>query len=177
MFCHASGFLSGKAPVLNLFPSIALQQFADCQVAVKTVPQPCSENELRLFRIEIKVMKDIGYHIHLVSMLGCNSVIERPFLIMELADQDLLRWLVSISTSPLKTDVNLQKKLLSIAWQISDGMVGASLIYFQSSYRLLIIIVKHILIPLVKRVDSVPTCSLCLYVQRQTWARFFRWGG
>jgi hypothetical protein len=118
-----SGILHGKAPVLDLFPLIALQHFDDCEVAIKTVPQHCNDSDKAKFRSEIELMKEIGYHIHLVGLLGCNCSIERPILLMELAEQDLLQWLSAQNISTMENETSLGKTLLSISWQISDGMV------------------------------------------------------
>jgi serine/threonine protein kinase len=87
---------------------------------VKTLPQHRVDLDKRKFSDEIDLMKKIGYHIHLVSMLGCNCSIERPILVMELAEQDLLHWLIS---NERETETVLEKTLVSICWQISDGMV------------------------------------------------------
>jgi hypothetical protein len=92
-------------------------------VAVKTLPQHSTEMAKTTFRDEIELMKKIGYNTHLVSMLGCNISIERPILIMEIAEQDLLHWLISSGASRGNNESNLEKTLLSICWQISDGMV------------------------------------------------------
>ena len=71
-------------------------------------------------------MKEIGYNVHLVSMLGCNCSIERPILLMEMAKQDLLHWLAEASLTATEIEPALAKTLLSISWQVADGMVRAS---------------------------------------------------
>jgi hypothetical protein len=109
-----------------------LQQFTDCFVAVKTVPQHCSENDKTKFRHEIGSMKDIGFNVHLVSILGCNCSIERPILLMELAKQDLLHWLAETNASTqTEIEPKLEKTLLSISWQVTDGMVCFCFILYQ----------------------------------------------
>jgi hypothetical protein len=105
-----------------LFPLFALQQFTDCEVAIKTLPQHWNESDKAKFRSEIELMKEIGYNMHLISLLGYNCSIERPILLMELAEQDLLHWLLA-QYSQIDHDECLTKTLLSISWQISDGMV------------------------------------------------------
>lgn len=118
-----SGFIHGKAPVLNIYPSISLQTYVDCEVAVKTLPLYYKEADKVRFRNEINLMKEIGYHIHLVNLLGCNCSIERPFLVMELAEQSLLQWLMHAGSSTSENQSSFEKLLLSITWQVADGMV------------------------------------------------------
>ncbi len=94
---------------------------------MKTLPQHSNASDSVKFRNEIQLMKEIGYHVHLVSMLGCNCSMERPILLLELAEQDLHHWLGSQSDSnnpsKMEAESELFKTLLSISWQVSDGMV------------------------------------------------------
>jgi serine/threonine protein kinase len=92
------------------------------------------------FLREIQFMKTLGYHAHLLNMLGCDSSPRLPLLILELCDRgDLLRLLriekpnwnndyrriEQIDEKGAKSDVSLTlKDMYSFAWQISDAAVS-----------------------------------------------------
>ncbi len=91
---------------------------------MKTLPHHYYESDKTRFLDEIRIMKEIGFHVHLVSMIGCNCFTESPLLVMELAEENLLHYLIHNSGSIVENEPNPQKRLLSIAWQVSDGMVS-----------------------------------------------------
>uniref|UniRef100_A0A914WIH3 Protein kinase domain-containing protein n=1 Tax=Plectus sambesii TaxID=2011161 RepID=A0A914WIH3_9BILA len=94
-FCVVfKGKLEGKAPISKIQPSMATQCFENCEVAVKKLPEFADESAKNDFLQEINFMKSIGYHSHLVSILGCITDPQLdPCLIIEYCcNGDLLKY-------------------------------------------------------------------------------------
>uniref|UniRef100_A0A914VJA9 Protein kinase domain-containing protein n=1 Tax=Plectus sambesii TaxID=2011161 RepID=A0A914VJA9_9BILA len=137
-FCVVfKGKLVGKAPICKIQPSVALQCFENCEVAVKKLPEYASDLAMDDFVQEIDFMKRIGYHLHLISILGCitDPQLEACLIIEYCSNGDLLKYVrnrrletghegIMRTYYPVTVDeVALRfKDLLSFAWQISDGM-------------------------------------------------------
>uniref|UniRef100_A0A914X544 Protein kinase domain-containing protein n=1 Tax=Plectus sambesii TaxID=2011161 RepID=A0A914X544_9BILA len=129
-FCVVyKGKLVGKAPICKIQPSMATQCFENCEVAVKKLPEYADSAAKNDFLQEIDFMKRIGYHSHLVSIIGCIIAPQLdPCLIIEYCcNGDLLKYVrnrrLDIIESMTDDEKALRfKDLLSFAWQISDGM-------------------------------------------------------
>uniref|UniRef100_A0A914WLP0 Protein kinase domain-containing protein n=1 Tax=Plectus sambesii TaxID=2011161 RepID=A0A914WLP0_9BILA len=129
-FCLVfKGKLEGKAPICKIQPGVATQCFENCEVAVKKLPEYADSLAKNDFVQEIDFMKRIGYHSHLVSILGCITDPQLdPCLIIEYCSKgDLLKYVRNRRleiVKPVNEDETALrfKDLLSFAWQISDGM-------------------------------------------------------
>ncbi|CAJ0595773.1 unnamed protein product [Cylicocyclus nassatus] len=132
------GTLKGKIPLLvinsrlNMF-SEHVQENGACEVAVKRLPSHANDQNRLDFFQEISFMKNLGYHAHVISMLGCVSCPVNPMILVEYcAYGDLLRFLRNHrelvlmdkeDVCPTDADMCLRiKDLVSIAWQASDGL-------------------------------------------------------
>uniref|UniRef100_A0A914W0I2 Protein kinase domain-containing protein n=1 Tax=Plectus sambesii TaxID=2011161 RepID=A0A914W0I2_9BILA len=94
-FCVVfKGTLEGQAPICKIQPSVATQCFENCEVAVKKLPEYADDLAKNDFVQEINFMKRIGYHSHLVSILGCITDPQLdPCLIIEYCcNGDLLKY-------------------------------------------------------------------------------------
>ncbi|XP_022089020.1 fibroblast growth factor receptor-like [Acanthaster planci] len=110
----------------------------DVQVAVKMLHGDADEWQRQEFRHEMKLMKDIGHHSNLVSLLGCCSTDATPLcLIVEhCCHGDLLQYLrakrgpmerldhfrMAEKADGTESDPLMPKDLLSFARQIARGM-------------------------------------------------------
>uniref|UniRef100_A0A914VUW2 Protein kinase domain-containing protein n=1 Tax=Plectus sambesii TaxID=2011161 RepID=A0A914VUW2_9BILA len=137
-FCVVfKGKLEGKAPICKIQASVATQCFENCEVAVKKLPEYADGLAKNDFLQEIDFMKRIGYHSHLVSILGCitDPQLDSCLIIEYCCNGDLLKYvrnrrLETEDEEFMRTyypiadnDKALRfKDLLSFAWQISDGM-------------------------------------------------------
>jgi serine/threonine protein kinase len=92
--CCFSGKLEGKAPICTAQPSVVTRNFENCEVAVKKLPEYADDLAKNDFIQEINFMKRIGYHSHLVSILGCiTDPSVDPCLVIEYcANGDLLKY-------------------------------------------------------------------------------------
>ncbi|XP_048509521.1 tyrosine-protein kinase receptor torso isoform X3 [Athalia rosae] len=67
-------------------------------VAVKMLRENPSAEDLRDFEREIRMMKSVGQHPNIVSLVGCCTIKPRPFLIVEFCSKgDLLFFLRAVS--------------------------------------------------------------------------------
>uniref|UniRef100_A0A0N5AKL1 Protein kinase domain-containing protein n=1 Tax=Syphacia muris TaxID=451379 RepID=A0A0N5AKL1_9BILA len=119
--------LKGIAPVCRMVPSVILQNtYKDCDVAVKTLPIIASDEAKADFMEEINFMKHLAYHPHLVCMLGiATATCGQPCLVVEYCcNGDLLHYVRNNKqTFTEGTNAEFQiKNLVSLAWQISDGL-------------------------------------------------------
>ncbi|CAB3400725.1 unnamed protein product [Caenorhabditis bovis] len=135
------GVLKGKAPLLVVNNSLKLviesERDGHYEVAVKKMP-PHADDQNRLdFFHEIEFMKRLGHHPHVISMLGCVSNTYDPMIVVEYCERgDLLKFLRlhkehiilnKTEQCPIDADICLRiKDLVSIAWQIADGMAYLS---------------------------------------------------
>ncbi|EFP03664.1 hypothetical protein CRE_19245 [Caenorhabditis remanei] len=120
------------------------------EAAVKKLPAHADEQNHLDFFHEIDFMKRLGHHPHVISMLGCVSNPYEPLIIVEYCSRgDLLKFLrrhkeyvlmVCLTAfefqiylfimlqnktddCPVEADMCLRiKDLVSIAWQVADGM-------------------------------------------------------
>uniref|UniRef100_A0A914VA04 Protein kinase domain-containing protein n=1 Tax=Plectus sambesii TaxID=2011161 RepID=A0A914VA04_9BILA len=129
-FCIVfKGKLVGKAPICKIQPSVATQCFKNCEVAVKKLPEYADDLAKNDFVQEINFMKRIGYHPHLISILGCitDPQLESCLIIEYCCNGDLLKYVRNRRLEIVEPMVDDEKALrfkdlLSFAWQISDGM-------------------------------------------------------
>uniref|UniRef100_A0A914V4B8 Protein kinase domain-containing protein n=1 Tax=Plectus sambesii TaxID=2011161 RepID=A0A914V4B8_9BILA len=129
------GILIGRVPVFDVYEqrTFASDFIINNEVAVKVLPNHADSVSKQDFLNEIGFMKNLGYHGHIVSMLGCITDPKEPCLVVEYcANGDLLKFLhknkpnfmeSASEECPLGVDGCIRMKdLLSFAWQISDGM-------------------------------------------------------
>uniref|UniRef100_A0A914UMC3 Protein kinase domain-containing protein n=1 Tax=Plectus sambesii TaxID=2011161 RepID=A0A914UMC3_9BILA len=116
------GKLIGPAPIVAIVNSFDVQMYNNCNVAVKTVPQHNRTSSTEALLEEIEFLKTFGYHPHVVSLLGCITQEQPICLVMELAQQDLHRFLHSLKDKVTDVGDFPEKEMMSTAWQIADGM-------------------------------------------------------
>uniref|UniRef100_A0A914DX37 Protein kinase domain-containing protein n=1 Tax=Acrobeloides nanus TaxID=290746 RepID=A0A914DX37_9BILA len=100
-------------------PVVETQKFRDCEVAVKHALHVGDHEVEQLFR-EIEAMKIIEYDRNVIAMLGWRMINDKPAIVFELAEEDLLHHvkmfkLLDGKEIPFKT-------IISILWQIAKGM-------------------------------------------------------
>ncbi|KAH7722111.1 Protein F09A5.2 [Aphelenchoides avenae] len=131
------GKLKGQNPLLenasNIKLALEMAENKQNEVAVKMLHQHADEASRIDFNREIQFMKELGYHPHILNVIGCVSSTESPLLVVEYcAHGDLLNLLrrhkkyiltEDKQECPAEADFCLTiKDLVSFAWQISDGM-------------------------------------------------------
>ena len=107
------GKLFGTSALASL--NTKTTQFQDCRVAIK-IANEYGNNESKILEAEIEMMKKIGYHEHIVPMLGWSMRQNKPCLVLELCERNLLNYVRE------NHDVQF-KHLISILWQIVQGNV------------------------------------------------------
>uniref|UniRef100_A0A7E4VQ30 Protein kinase domain-containing protein n=1 Tax=Panagrellus redivivus TaxID=6233 RepID=A0A7E4VQ30_PANRE len=131
------GVLTGRNPLLLVRKSLNFatenSDSTSTEVAVKMLYNHADESAQEDLLREISFMKRLGYHPHVLSMVGCITLGYEPLLVIEFcANGDLLSLLrrhrsdfLPDSPSPLKPDdVHLTiRDLLSFAWQVADGLI------------------------------------------------------
>lgn len=85
--------LTGRLPLLSIYTNLTLD-LTDNQVAVKMLQPHSDAGSKANFLNEINLMKRLGYHSHIVSMLGRISDQDVPMLIVEYCSNgDMLQFL------------------------------------------------------------------------------------
>lgn len=122
------GKLIGASPGILRHHKNEGPQFTDCDCAVKMLPKYASDSARAEFMHEIELMKTLGFHDNIVSMLGCITAANKSCLVIEYcASRDLLRFLkkrrtdLEISKS-MDEQIECTKEFLNFAWQIAQGM-------------------------------------------------------
>ena len=95
-------------------------------MVVKRPPPHADAAAKKEFIEEIGFMKKLGYHSHILGMIGCLTTTEMPLMVLEYCEQgDLLLFLKRHrNTFSIDGEGSIKPKdLLSISWQISDGLV------------------------------------------------------
>nr|CDJ81567.1 Tyrosine protein kinase domain containing protein [Haemonchus contortus] len=122
------GKLIGPSPGILRHHKNEIAQFSDCDCAVKMLPKYASDSARSEFMHEIELMKSLGFHDNIVSMLGCITSVNKSCLVMEYcANRDLLRFLkqrkaeLEISKS-IDEQIECTKEFLNFGWQIAQGM-------------------------------------------------------
>ncbi|VDO65967.1 unnamed protein product [Haemonchus placei] len=122
------GKLIGPSPGILRHHKNEIAQFSDCDCAVKMLPKYASDSARSEFMHEIELMKNLGFHDNIVSMLGCITSVNKSCLVMEYcANRDLLRFLkqrkteLEISKS-IDEQIECTKEFLNFGWQIAQGM-------------------------------------------------------
>ncbi|GMT16978.1 hypothetical protein PFISCL1PPCAC_8275, partial [Pristionchus fissidentatus] len=138
------GVISGRIPLLDVYPTLSLNNCKhgdEIEVAVKRLPNHADDYARSDFEKEIEFMKTLGYHRHIISMFGCVTTSIDPILVVEFCYHgDLLRFLRSRTKHvlvnedddcPIDADICVRvKDLVSIAWQVADGMSYLSSLNF-----------------------------------------------
>jgi len=87
------GTIVGTAPVISIYKNLSIE-LIDNHVAVKMLPPHSDASKKADFLSEIDFMKRLGYHSHIVSLLGCISNPDDPMLIVEYCSHgDMLHFL------------------------------------------------------------------------------------
>ncbi|CAJ0954285.1 unnamed protein product, partial [Mesorhabditis belari] len=140
--CVFRGTLKGKIPLFKVYASLQLvlehTTGETSEVAVKKLPAHANHEGRVDFFHEMSFMKRLGYHPHVISMLGCVSNPIDPLIVVEYCKHgDLLRFLRKNKGSILKDETPKESKendypdyevpmkikdLVSIAWQVCDGL-------------------------------------------------------
>ncbi|CAJ0582190.1 unnamed protein product, partial [Mesorhabditis spiculigera] len=122
------GKIHGPPPAVAATNSASLlKQYAQewNPVAVKMPPLQANFEERQEFLREIAFMKKLGFHPHLLTLLGCSTDPSFPLIIMELCDHgDLLAELRRLKNS--EAELLELGDLPHMAWQISDALVYLS---------------------------------------------------
>ncbi|VIO88118.1 Tyrosine-protein kinase F09A5.2 in chromosome X, putative [Brugia malayi] len=130
-FCNVyKGAIKGFAPICKINPSlISTGIFKDCMCAVKMLPSIADDIAHADFIQEIKFMKSLKYHPHLISMLGISIDNNgNTMLLTEYCDLgDLLHLVRNRKGEIIMNHTNEHSKLrikdlVSFAWQISNGL-------------------------------------------------------
>ncbi|TKR81878.1 hypothetical protein L596_015679 [Steinernema carpocapsae] len=121
------GRLTGKAPICYLHHKIVDQvAYTNCEVAIKVLPQFIDGVGKSDFLQEVNLMKALVQHTHIVRMLGvCQKPEADICLVLEFCKNgDLLNFVKKHRDLYLQgyTENFKFKDLLSICWQITDGM-------------------------------------------------------
>jgi serine/threonine protein kinase len=107
------GKLFGASVLASL--NTKTSKFRDCKVVIKKANDN-GNNESTILESEIELMKKIGYHEHIVPLLGWSIKQNKPCLVLELCEESLLTYVRE------NHDVQF-KNLISILWQIVQGNV------------------------------------------------------
>ena len=92
------GILSGVSPLAKMTNNtMDTQQFRDCEVAAKLALQFGNDEVEQLLK-EIEVMRIVQYHTNVISMLGWVMLNNKPGLVFEIAEQDLLTYVETLRT-------------------------------------------------------------------------------
>ena len=87
------GTMRSKAPILSIYKNVSID-LSDDRVAIKMLPPNTDDRNRAHFMDEMNLMKRLGYHAHIVSLLGCVSDPNRPMIVVEYcANGDMLRFL------------------------------------------------------------------------------------
>ncbi|CAI4229360.1 unnamed protein product [Auanema sp. JU1783] len=131
------GHLYGEIPLVKRSGNtlrIDIQQESGTehyQVAVKRLPPHATSDSRVDFKHEIRFMKSLGYHPHILSLLGVVTSVNSLIVVEFCESGDLLSYIrkqKDVFLESLKnpeSDVKClltMKHLLSIAWQIADGL-------------------------------------------------------
>ncbi|PAV64409.1 hypothetical protein WR25_02954 [Diploscapter pachys] len=123
------GKIRDVPPAIEKYHRSEIARYTDCDCAVKMLPKYASEQAKTEFVHEIELMKTLGFHEHIVNMLGCVTAGNRCCLLMEYcSEKDLLRYLklkkVELEMSKSIDDqIEVTKEFLNFAWQVSQGMI------------------------------------------------------
>ncbi|CAJ0934362.1 unnamed protein product, partial [Mesorhabditis belari] len=129
------GKFSADLPCIKMFPALR-SQFHQCndayEVAVKK-PLGNTDDDKNSFLLEISMMKSVGYHRHLLSIVGCSTVPDSPMILTVFCEHgDLLTQVLKKNPHMKNTDLKNSPSALrsadfmSIAWQIADALMYLS---------------------------------------------------
>ncbi|CAJ0918139.1 unnamed protein product, partial [Mesorhabditis belari] len=126
------GYLKDMPPVVKIYPSLQVSFFLKNDgndVAVKSPHEQATHTDREEFLAEIEFMKQLPFHPHLLSLVGCSTNPEYPLIVTGICELGALLSLLrqmdpehsEHQESPLKFD-----DLVPIGWQISDALVFLS---------------------------------------------------
>ncbi|CAJ0952310.1 unnamed protein product, partial [Mesorhabditis belari] len=126
------GYLEGIPPVARIYPSLQLSYFLGNDgndVAVKSPHEQATHANREEFLAEIEFMKQLPFHPHILSLVGCSTNPDYPLIVTGICELgallSLLRQMdpehLKYEESPLEFD-----DLVPIGWQISDALVFLS---------------------------------------------------
>ncbi|PAV80730.1 hypothetical protein WR25_03324 [Diploscapter pachys] len=131
------GIFKGEIPLSKIVGhhlGIKMEEDGTYRVAVKKLPPYANSEAINDFRHEIAFMKQLGYHAHILSLLGCVTESTEPMILTEICPHgDVLSFVRSRKDNLIEEDSNYYfenglkiKDLISIAWQTADGMTYLS---------------------------------------------------
>jgi serine/threonine protein kinase len=86
------GKIAGRAPLVAISRNMSID-LVDKHVAVKMLPKHTDETNRADLLDEMNFMKQLGYHSHIISLLGCVSDPDKPMIITEYcAHGDMLQF-------------------------------------------------------------------------------------
>jgi len=112
------GTIVGTLPIVSVYKTLALDDMIDNHVAVKMLPKHTDAAAKADFLNEMDFMKQLGYHAHIVSLLGCISDPNVPMIIVEYCSHgDMLRFLRKHRNSflPVSLSLSIDRNLLAIS--------------------------------------------------------------
>jgi len=87
------GKIVGRAPVVSISKNLSID-LIDKHVAIKMLPKHTDATNRADLLQEMNFMKQLGYHSHIISLLGCVSDPDEPMIITEYCVHgDMLRFL------------------------------------------------------------------------------------
>jgi serine/threonine protein kinase len=88
------GTIIGQAPAFSIYKTMSFEQDHNNYVAIKVLRPDADSASQTDFLNEIEFMKALGYHAHIISMLGYVNDAEQPMLILEYCSLgDMLQFL------------------------------------------------------------------------------------
>ena len=123
------GQLIGKSPAALLYDAISMKYFQDCAVAVKQSDQSSSSSTIIN---EISILRHIGYHPNVITLLGYTKLVDTVSIIMELADRNLLDYLRTIRAQidERKIERVSSTRLMAMIRQVVYGMVCMQILHY-----------------------------------------------
>ena len=100
---------------------MGMKYFQDCSVAVKQSDTTTKSSIIN----EISILRQIGYHRNIITLLGYTKVTDTISMIMELAERNLLEYLRSIREKIDEHEIERvsSTRLLAMIRQVVNGMV------------------------------------------------------
>uniref|UniRef100_A0A914BWA5 Protein kinase domain-containing protein n=1 Tax=Acrobeloides nanus TaxID=290746 RepID=A0A914BWA5_9BILA len=120
-----TGYLKSSSQELRRFSGNQIARIAQKTHALpqKVAVKVERTNKRKILYHEIEIMNKLGYHVHLLCLIGYLTSTDLPTIVLEYCvNKDLLVYLRKNRDSLPRTT----KILISFAWQICDGMVYLS---------------------------------------------------
>ncbi|CAJ0945375.1 unnamed protein product, partial [Mesorhabditis belari] len=121
------GILSGVPPVVKLFPKarlMGLYSTIENSVAIKRPHENGGAEERIEFLQEIRFMKTLNFHPHILTMLGCYFYPFQPLIVTELCELgDLLTLVREFGDPKTRAQCPIDSDVFPVmAWQVCDAL-------------------------------------------------------